>query len=70
MTREDLLEVINAIIKKVPGLSVEISKSRAVALATEYKKNIEQGGSKKKYKDLVELDEEPEEDKSEQEEQE
>lgn len=69
VSREDLADILGKIINAVPGLSVEVGNAKAVALATEYKDNLEKGQSdRKKYKDLVELDEEPEENEEEEEE--
>lgn len=58
VSREDLADILTKIISAVPGLSLETGNAKAVALATEYKNNLEKGESnRKKYKDLVELDE-------------
>lgn len=59
VSREDLIDIIGKLISAIPGLSLDFSDAKAVALATEYKDNLEKGQSdRKKYKDLVELDEE------------
>jgi hypothetical protein len=66
VTREDLADILAKVISAVPGLQVEVGNAKAVALATEYKNNLEKGQSdRKKYedKDLVKLDEEKTENK-------
>jgi len=59
VSRDDLVDILAKILNAIPGLKIEISNAKAVALAAEYKNNLEKGqGDRKKYKDLVELDEE------------
>lgn len=73
VSREDLADILSAIVSAIPGLSVDIKDAKAVALATEYKKILDGQKNSKEYKDLIELeddDQEKDKDKEEEDEEE